>query len=58
VFRTKEYVSGVNYSLQAGEIVAVNTKVFERATKVFERATKVFEWARKMFERSKKVFMG
>jgi len=47
VFRTKEYVSGVNYSLQAGEIVAVNTKMFERATKVFERATKVFERATK-----------
>ena len=34
--------------LQAGEIVAMNTKMFERATKMFERVTKVFEWARKM----------
>ena len=36
------------FFLQASEIVAMNTKMFEQATKMFEQVTKVFEQVRKM----------
>ena len=44
--------------LQAGEIIAMNTKMFERATKMFQRVTKVFERVTKVFERARKMLAG
>ena len=58
----KEYVGGVNYFLWAGEIVAVNTKMFERNIKCLSGLQKCLSvpqsvWAHhKVFEQATKFF--